>query len=361
MIDILDELEVWRRAGEEIALGTLVAVRGSAPRRPGARLAVTRKGKMVGSISGGCVESDLIEKAMDVLRDASPRMETYGISDEQGFEVGLSCGGSIDVLLEPLVWDETLSAAREAMRSRRPVALGVACDPPSLRGKRITVFATDRSEGSIEPDLDELVESEARRLLPTGGTRLLTFAWQGDEAKVFVEAFAPPSRLFIVGATHAAVALCRMAKLVGFDVVVIDPRSVYASTERLPEADEIRHSWPDEGLNGNELDEYAYLVSLTHDAKFDQPTLQKALRSSARYIGAIGSRSTHERRKEQLREQGFTDADLCRIHSPIGLDIGSRTPEEIAVSILAEILSVRSGRAGTPLKERKAAIHADAK
>jgi xanthine dehydrogenase accessory factor len=274
--------------------------------------------------------------------------------------VGLSCGGSIDVLLEPLVWDEVLSAASDAMRSRGAVALGIACDPPALRGRRIAVYPRDRSVGSIAKELDESIELEARHLLPTGGARLLTLDWQGGEAKVFVEAFAPPSRLFIVGATHAAVALCRMAKLVGFHVTVIDPRSVYASRERLPEADEIRRAWPDQGLDENELDAYSYLVSLTHDAKFDQPTLLKALRSSARYIGAIGSRSTHARRKEQLRELGFTNDDLSRIHSPIGLDIGSRTPEEIAVSILAEMLSVRSGREGTPLKNRKAPIHTNA-
>jgi xanthine dehydrogenase accessory factor len=288
-------------------------------------------------------------------------METYGISDEQGFEVGLSCGGSIDVLLEPLAWDETLSAVRDALRTRRPVGLATACDPPSLRGKRIASFARGPSIGSIAPDLDESIVAGTRELLRTGGTRLLTVAWRNGEAKVFLEGFAPPSRLFIVGATHAGVALCRMAKLVGFHVTVVDPRSVYASRERLPDADEIRHAWPDQGLDASELDEYSYLVSLTHDAKFDQPTLLTALRSSARYIGAIGSRSTHERRKQQLREQGFTEADLARIHSPVGLDIGSRTPEEIAVSILAEMLAVRSGRGGASLKECKASIHADAK
>jgi xanthine dehydrogenase accessory factor len=361
MKEIFDEVEAWWGSGEEIAMATLVAVRGSAPRRPGARLAVTRSGKMTGSISGGCVESDLIEKAMEVLRDAKPRMETYGISDEQGFEVGLSCGGSIDVLLETLARDESLVAVCEALQSRRPVALGIACDPPSLRGRRVAVFASDRSVGSIDRELDESIEAAARPLLPTGGTRLLALAWRDCEARVFLEAFAPPSRLFIVGATHAAVALCRMAKLVGFYVTVVDPRSIYASPERLPEADEIRRAWPEQALDENELDEYSYLVSLTHDVKFDHPTLVKALRSSARYVGAIGSRATHERRRQQLREQGFTDGDLSRIRSPIGLDIGSRTPEEIAVSILAEMLSVRYGRDAAPLKDRKAAIHADAK
>lgn len=358
MREILDDIEGWREAGEEIALATLIAVRGSAPRRPGARLAVTRSGKMSGSVSGGCVESDLIDKSMEVLRDAEPRLETYGISDEQGFEVGLSCGGSIDVLVEPLVWDETLSATSEALRSRVPAALGIGCDPV-LRGRRIAVFAHDRSVGSVDSSTDEAIEAEARRLLPFGGSKLLELPMQGGEAKVFIEAFAPPSRLFIVGATHAAVALCRMAKLVGFHVTIVDPRSVYATRERLPEADEIRRAWPDQGLDENELDEYSYLVSLTHDVKFDQPTLLKALRSSARYIGAIGSRSTHERRKSQLREQGFDDSDLSRIHSPIGLDIGSRTPEEIAVSILAEMLAVRYGRNAAPLKDRMTAIHSD--
>jgi len=361
MRDILDDLKRWQRAGEEIALATLVAIRGSAPRRPGARLAVTRSGRVVGSVSGGCVESDLIEKAMEVFCDATPRLETYGISDEEGFEIGLSCGGSIDVLIELLHWDGAWDAACEAAQSRRPVALALACDPPELRGRRVSVFLQDRSVGCIDGELDSAIEAEARRLLPTGGTRMLSLPWRGRGARVFVEAFAPPMQLFIVGATHAAVALCRMAKMVGFHVTVVDPRSVYASPERLPEADEIRHAWPDEGLDENELDEYSCLVSLTHDVKFDQPTLVKALRSSARYIGAIGSRSTHERRKQQLRDRGFGNAEIARIHSPIGLDIGSRTPEEIAVSILAEILSVRYRRDAAPLKDRQAAIHADAK
>jgi xanthine dehydrogenase accessory factor len=190
-----------------------------------------------------------------------------------------------------------------------------------------------------------------------GGTRVLNLPWQGEEGTIFIEAFAPPLQLFIVGATHTAIPLSRMAKQLGFRVTVIDARSKFATSERFPDADEVLQTWPDEVLDEARLDIYSYLVTLTHDPKFDLPALARALRSEARYIGALGSKTTHEGRKAQLRQQGFSEIELARIRAPIGLDIGSRTPEEIALAILAEILAVRSGRDGGALRERQAAIH----
>lgn len=358
MREILADLDRWQEENEEIALATLAVVRGSAPRLPGARLCLTRSGKMAGSVSGGCVENDVLERAIQVLDSGQPVLATYGIADELGLQVGLSCGGSIDVLIEPFVPTDAWHTLRQAVQEQRPAALAIGLAPASLLGRKMTV-GEDASVGSVDASLDEQVVAEARRLLPEGGTRLLTLPWRGEEATIFVEAFPPPLRLFIIGGTHTAVPLCRMATELGFRVTVIDARSMFAVDERFPDAAEVVRAWPDEVLAKTTLDAYSYLVILTHDPKFDLPTLVQALRSDARYIGAMGSRATHEARKAQLRQQGFSEADLARIRAPIGLDIGSRTPEEIAVAILAEMLAVRRGKAGGALAAREASVHGE--
>lgn len=357
MRELLVEIDRWQQRNEEIALATLVAVRGSAPRLPGARMCLTRSGRMSGSVSGGCVENDVFERALQVLDSGRPVVASYGIADEFGFQVGLSCGGSIDVLIEPFAAAEAWQALREALENERPAALGIGLAPAPLLGRKLAVLGDETVVGSIDADVDRQAAAEARRLLLEGGTRLVGVPWRGQEATVFVEAFLPPLRLFIVGATHTAIPLCRMAKGLGFRVTVVDPRGTYATTERFPGADEILRARPEEVLDGATLDAYSYVVILTHDPKFDLPTLSRALRSEARYIGAMSSRGTHEKRKAELRQEGFTETDFDRIRAPIGLDLGGRTPEEIALAILAEILAVRYGRRGEPLRERRAAIH----
>ena len=357
MKQILTELDRWQERNEEIALATLVRVRGSAPRPPGARLGLTRSGKLTGSVSAGCVENDVFERALQVLDDGRPIVASYGIADELAAQVGLSCCGSIDVLIEPFLPEDAWQALRRAVQSERPAALSIGLTPGSLRGRKLAVLGDGLCVGSIDPSLDSQLVGEAQRLLLSGGTRVLTLPWEGGEATLFLEAFPPTLRLYIVGATHTAIPLCRMAKELGFRVTVIDARSVFATNERFPEADEVLRAWPDEVLDDAMLDPYAYVVSLTHDPKFDLPTLARALRSDTRYIGALGSRSTHERRKAQLREQGFGQAELARIRAPIGLDLGGRSPEEIALAILAEMMAVRYGREGRPLGERRGPIH----
>ena len=359
MLDILPDLDRWQQEKEETALATVVQVRGSAPRPTGARLVVTRGGRMAGSVSGGCVENDVYERAMQVLDTGQPLVATYGISDELGFEVGLSCGGSIDVLLEPFRADPPWQAVRQAVEGQRPVALAIGLAPASLIGRKLALLEDGDDVGGIDAELDEQVAAKARELLLQGGTQVLTLPWRGQESDIYVEAFPPPPRLFIVGATHTAIPLSQMAKQLGFRVTVIDARSMFATRERFAEVDELHRAWPDEVLEEAPLDAYSYIVILTHDPKFDLPTLARALRSPARYIGAMGSRGTHEQRKQQLRQQGFSDADLARIRAPIGLDLGARNPEEIALAILAELLAVRSGRDGRPLSERGVAIHAE--
>lgn len=359
MKDSLIEVDRWHRDGERIALATVVRMRGSAPRPPGARLWVTASGKITGSVSGGCVESDVVERARQVLETGTPALVTYGIADETGFEVGLSCGGSIDVLIEPFDKSGPWEALRQALTAQRPAALAVCVSPEHLMGRAVALCDGCEAAGSIDAALDGTIAERARALMKQGGTRILSLPCDGAEASIFVEAFAPQLRLYVLGATHTAVALCRLAKSLGFWVRVLDARSVFATPERFPDADEIVHGWPDEVLGSDDLDDYAYVVILTHDPKFDLPALTRALRSRVRYIGIIGSRGTHERRRQRLLEDGFTVAELDRVRAPIGLDIGARTPEEIALSILAEMLAVRSGRDGHALRDRRAPIHGD--
>jgi xanthine dehydrogenase accessory factor len=360
MRDVLPELDRWKEQREEIALATLVRVHGSAPRLPGARLCVTRSGRMAGSVSGGCVENDVYERAMQVLDSGQPVVASYGIADETGFEVGLSCGGTIDVLIEPFVEEEVWKSIRRAVEHQRPGALAIGLAPPALIGRKLALLDGARTLGSVDASLDEQIIAAARAAWRQGATEVLSFPWRGEEASVFIEVIPPPLRLFIVGATHIAVALCRMAKALGFWVSIIDARGTYATRERFPEADTILLAEPGEVLGRAGLDAYSHVVILTHDPKFDIPALARALRSETGYIGVMGSRGTHGRRAVALEQEGFTEADLSRIRAPIGLDIGARSPEEMALAILAEMVAVRHERDGCALREKKGAIHGGA-
>ena len=353
MNEVLADLDRWQRQKETIALATLVGVQGSAPRLPGARFCVTKSGKVSGSVSGGCVEADLFEHALQVLDAGTPRLIGYGISDEMGFSVGLSCGGQIEVLVEPFRPDPSWKALRGALRSQRPVALATSLGPASLLGRKLVIFADGTHVGSLAAELDAEVTAVAQGHLLEGGARQLVLSYQGEETRVFLEAFLPPPHLIVVGAAFAAPSLVRMAKEAGFRVTVVDPRAAFTTRERFPTADEVIVSGPGEVLERASLDAYSYVVVLLHDAKFDIAALAPALRSDARYIGVMGSRRVHEQRKARLREQGFDDETLARMHAPIGLDLGGREPEEIAVSILAEIVAISHGRSAPVLSPGK--------
>lgn len=380
MRDLIPEIDRWLRQSRDIAMATLVAVRGSAPRPPGARLCVTRSGQVAGSISGGCVDGDVIERAMQVLNDLQPALAHYGVADELSLEVGLTCGGSIDVLIEPFAADHVWWAVRDAVEAGRPVALALALEPEALLGRRLAIFEDAPRVGSIDPGLDAALVEAVQALFREGGTRELAIPrrdaaaggsarspeppalglpGRAAEARLFVEVLAPPPRLYIVGATHAAIALSRMAKQLGYRVSVIDPRATFATAERFPEADDLIQAWPNEALRGAPLDIHSSVITLIHDPKFDIPALECALRSPARYIGALGSRSTHAARSARLRELGFSDDELARVHAPIGLDLGARSPEEIALAVLAEVVAVRHDRQGGSLRERRGPIYGD--
>ncbi len=347
MREIVTDLRVWLEKGERVALGTLVHVQKSAPRLPGAHCAVSESGALSGALSAGCVESDLIEWSRAVIADAPTKLLSYDVADADAMRIGLTCGGAIEVLIEPLAahapaWAKVLAEVRHD----EAVGLAVVVSPPSMLGRRL--FLVGEPVGSIDPALDAQIVQAMREQLDAGGSRNIELAHDGEVVRVFVEAIAPPPRLIVVGATQTALPLCRMAKELGFHVTVVDPRAVFSSEERMESADAVVREWPTEAFSKLPLDANTYVATLTHDVKFDLPTLRAVLRTEVRYIGALGSRRTHAKRLEALREEGFSDEELARIHSPIGLDLGGRSPAEIALSILAEVTAMRFGRLTSP-------------
>lgn len=360
MIDILDTLERWQADGRRVAIATVVAVEFSAPRDPGAAMAVNDRGEVIGSVSGGCVEGAVYEEAQDVLRTGRARLVTYGISDAEAISVGLTCGGTIHIFVEMLD-EEIRKRIGDAVRRDAPVALAIGLDG-RIAGRERLVWADGDAYGSMgNAGLDHAVAGEARALLAAGDTVIRTFGEDGEpvgvDVRVFMRSFAPKPNMYVFGAIDFTRAMVHVGKYLGYRVSVIDARPVFATRQRFPHADEVIVEWPDEFLSRAPIDERTALVILTHDAKFDIPLLQVALHTSAGYIGAMGSRRTHAERVESLRAAGVTDAELARIHAPIGLDIGARTPEETAISIAAEIIAMRSGRKGGSLSKGTEPVH----
>jgi xanthine dehydrogenase accessory factor len=334
--EILPELDRWRARGDRIALARVVATRRSAPRPVGSKLIVSETGELAGSVSGGCVESEVVEAAREVLGGGEPRLLTFGISDDLALSVGLPCGGEIDVWIDEPD-PELLQQLAEVARNERRAVFFVDLDD-----------GTQRLVADGDNDVaDELIRSGHSKVVELHGRRL------------FADVFGPPPRLFVYGAVDTADALCAAARAVGWRTVVADARSRFATPERLPNADEIIVAWPDEALAQVAPDHTTAIVVLTHDDKFDLPLLTGALRTEAYYIGALGSRRNQERRRERLLDAGVDEPDLERISGPAGLDIGAHTPAETAVSMLAEIMAVRAGRDGGRLKGSSGRIHAE--
>jgi xanthine dehydrogenase accessory factor len=327
-------------------------------------MAVTSDGEAVGSISGGCVEGAVYELAHDVLERHEPALETYGISDDEAFAVGLTCGGILDVLVaEP---DRALlSRLLDRLAADEPVALATVVSGPARRGAQLAVTAND-AEGTLGTEgLDVAVTDDARGMLAAGQTGMRHYGPRGerrvDDVSVLVQAFTPPPRMLVFGATDFAAAVARIGVFLGYRVTVCDARPVFATVRRFPEAHEVVCEWPDRYLSreleNGRIDARTVMTVLTHDPKFDVPLLQVALRSPAGYIGAMGSRRTHDDRLRRLREVGVEPEAIDRLHSPIGLDLGARTAEETAVSIAAELVQVRWGGSGRPLGAVDGAIH----
>ncbi|WP_432105259.1 XdhC family protein [Streptomyces sp. bgisy091] len=364
MRELLSDLRDWHRTGTSFALATVVAVRGSAPRAPGAAMAVTDTGTVAGSVSGGCVESDVHEVATEVIGTGRTVLRTYGISDDEAFGVGLTCGGTIDVLVRPFVTAEAREHLRELLDlivAGEPVALATVVSGAGLQGAG-RVVRTGGASGSLgDEGLDTAVTDDARGLLAQGATGSVRYGARGErrmqDVTVFVQTFAPAPRMLVFGAIDHAAATARIGSFLGYRVTVCDARPAFATRERFPTADEVVRAWPHTYLESTEVDERTVVCVLTHDPKFDVPLLAAALRTPAAYIGVMGSRRTHADRIARLREAGVGEADLARLASPVGLDLGARTPEETAVSIAAEIIQHRWGGTGRPLGELSGAIH----
>ena len=363
MRDVAQELQAWLTTGQRFGLATVIGVSGSSPRPPGAAMAVGLDGEAVGSVSGGCVEGALYELAGQVLADDAAVVETYGISDETAFSVGLTCGGVLDVLVQPVgpAQAEVLRAVLDRLLADEPVALATVVRGPAPLGAVLAV-TPDGAVGTLGTEgLDVAVTDDARGMLAQGATGNRHYGPRGerrvDDVTVFVQAFTPPPRMLVFGATDFAGAVARAGVFLGYRVTVCDARPVFATPRRFPEAHEVVCEWPHRYLSRTAVDERTVICVLTHDPKFDVPLLEVALRSPAAYVGAMGSRRTHDDRLGKLREQGLTDAELARLHSPIGLDLGARTPEETAVSIAAEIVRERWGGTGAPLRQTDGDIH----
>ncbi|WP_405534798.1 XdhC family protein [Streptomyces sp. NBC_00075] len=370
MLDIAEELHRWVEQGRDFAVATVVGVGGSAPRQPGAALAVDTDGTAIGSVSGGCVEGAVYELCQQALADGESVLERFGYSDADAFAVGLTCGGIIDILVTPVRGSDPVrkvleSALAAAVGGEAAAVARIVSGPAELLGRALLVGPDGSYEGGFgaHPELDRTVAAEARAYLDAGRTGTLEIGEQGSRCGapivVLVESSVPPPRMIVFGAIDFASALVRIGRFLGYHVTVCDARPVFATPARFPDADEIVVEWPHRYLERTPVDARTVLCVLTHDAKFDVPLLRLALRLPVAYVGAMGSRRTHLDRNERLREVGVTELELARLRSPIGLDLGARTPEETALSIASEIVANRRGGSGVSLTGAHTPIHHD--
>ena len=343
MRDVLAEIERWRAGGEDVAIATVVRTWGSAPRSAGARMAMTASGKIAGSVSGGCVEGSVFDEGTRILSSGRPKLLTFGVEDERAWTVGLACGGTIEVFVERLR-DAVFEALRAAIAAGRAVAEVTAVrGPEEILGNKFVLEA----DGAVALPSGARVDDAARRAageaLQKGSSGLVPGAGAGVE--YFVDVLLPRPRLIVVGGAHVAIALVAFARTLGFETVVVDPRGAFGSAERFPHAGRLVSEWPDKALREIGLTSSTAVAVLSHDPKLDDPALSVALPSPAFYVGALGSRKTQEQRRQRLMEAGLSADELGRLRAPIGLDLGGRSPEEIALSVMAEIVAARNGRA----------------
>src|SRR5438105_13974894 len=322
MRDVMPEVKAWLDNGDPVAVATVISTWGSAPRPAGSRMAISQSGKISGSVSGGCLEGEVFEQAQAILQGKPASLFHYGVSDDLAWTVGLSCGGEVDVLTEPLTDGHRQLIG--ALQAERPVVLET--DVGATPGARQLLTPTDAGA----PELLEQ-ENPVRR------------------DSTFLEPFPRPPELFIFGGSHVAIPLTRLADGLGFRVTVVDARSKFADRERFPQARRVIHAWPDEVLQDLPMDGPTYVVILSHDPKFDDLTMPGAVQGGPRIIGAIGSKKTHRERVARLTEAGVNPAELARVHAPIGLDLGAQTAEETALAILSQMVAVRHGKIGGPM------------
>lgn len=351
MRDVFPQISRWMEAGEPVALATVIETWGSSPRKPGAKMAFTPAGKIAGSVSGGCVEAAVYEAGLETLKTGRPQLLRFGVADETAWEVGLACGGKIAVFVERFdprlfrLWEDSL-------QGNRPFAVATVVSGPEGLVGRVGWVQAGEMNGWVPGDVAGAIFEKSRQAFAEGRSRTFDVTWQGQSMQVFVEVSKPPPTLVLVGGVHIAIALTGIARQLGFQTVVVDPRRAFGAAERFPHADRLIQAWPEEAFGQIELTGETAVAMLTHDPKIDDPALKIALQSPAFYVGALGSRLTQEKRRRRLQEAGLTAEQLDRLHGPIGLAIGGETPEEIALAIMAEV--VAAYRAGRPAESAAA-------
>jgi xanthine dehydrogenase accessory factor len=367
MRELLDTLDAWRAERASVGRAVLIRAFGSAPRPEGAVLATTSDGRLAGSVSGGCVEGAAAEQIEHARRTGRSRVIRYGISDEQAWDVGLACGGTIDVLIEPFVPADAIEAARASASAAphgRAIVTELPADspPPELGEHRPGEGALPRPPHAVDedgtlagslgdPDLDRALVDEAVDALRRGVSKTVVLGGR----QLFIEAFPVRPRLVVVGATEVARSLVSIAGAMGYERVVIDARPAFAAAERFPDVDRLLNRWPDEAFDEIGLGPNDAVAILSHDPKFDEPAIVEAIRRGARYVGAVGSRKTQANRRARLAEAGLSEDEIALVRGPIGLDLGGRAPAETALAIMAEIVASRYGASGRPMIERAVA------
>jgi xanthine dehydrogenase accessory factor len=336
MRDILPDLIRWRNEGRPVALATVVQTWGSSPRPAGAKMGITLDGRMTGSVSGGCVENAVVEAGIEVLKSNRPQLLHFGVTDETAWEVGLACGGSMDVFVKPLDVDIFKSLHSILVEERTAVGMTVVRGLDDLLGREMLVREDDYATGSLGGTLNASALDLAKKTLARGDSHRAALT---DEVEVFVELILPPPTLIAVGGVHITIALMSLAKTLGYRTMVVDPRSAFGNAERFPNVDKLIQKWPQEAFKEIPLTRSTAVAMLTHDPKLDDPALKIALGSPAFYVGALGSKTTQAGRRQRLLAEGLSDVQLSRLHGPIGLEIGAQSPEEIALSIMAEVVA----------------------
>ena len=345
MREVLADIDQWRTQREAVALATVLRTWGSAPRGVGAKMALTKDGQIAGSVSGGCVEGAVVEAGAQVLKSGRPQLLHFGVADDTAWSVGLACGGSIDVFvqpLDPIVYEAVHTAIVD---DQLAATVTIVRGPANLIGREMIVPEKTAVVGSLGDGLDEPAIAAARAVYETGESQQITLPASSTEPiGIFVDVLRPSPAVVLVGGVHIAIALAAIAKTLGYRTLVIDPRRAFGSEARFPHVDRLIQAWPDDAFQQVILTRSTAVAMLTHDPKIDDPALKIVLASRAFYVGALGSRKTQEQRRQRLRAAGVSETDLAKLHGPIGIDLGGRTPEEIALAVMAEIIAVRNGR-----------------
>jgi xanthine dehydrogenase accessory factor len=341
MRDILTDLQGWLEAGKSVALATVVQTWGSSPRGAGSKMAITLDGNVAGSVSGGCVENTVIEAGMQSLKTNQSQLLRFGVTDETAWEVGLACGGSIEVFVKPLDKRFFEEAYAVLKKDQTAAIVTVVRGPDEILGRDLFVYEDGAISGGLGVGLDEQVRGFAAEILARGVSRRVPLS---EGVEVFFDLILPPPTLIAVGGVHITQPLMSLAKTLGYRTVVIDPRKVWGNRERFPYVDRLIQAWPDEAFEQLEITASTAIAMLTHDPKLDDPALKIALSSPAFYVGALGSETTNAKRRGRLLDDGLSEAQFSRLHAPIGLDIGAQSPGEIALAVMAEVVEAHRKR-----------------